>query len=1120
VTVSFDTPTVPTTLYPPAGGSATEPFVVTATTTSGGTISAADIQAGFNPGETTATVGAVVADPTLPNSFDIMVAYPAAAAAGSNTINPSITVADSLGDTSQTVNCSAITIDTLGAVTVPSLILTTPTQTTTSGWTSKPVNLAFNIGDADGDVVNYSVDWGDKSAPSTGDTGSNNTAAQGGVTVALTHTYVDAYAYTPNTSPNTATVTVTINDGHTAAALLPTATCKFSISYNTYPTATILSPQASGVLPSPTGTPSLPSNPSIGLYNPPNTNPASPALVVIPVNGMLNFSGTGTLPASGDAGLTYNWTFQNGSVLNPANANTANPGDVEYSGNLGQYTSCLVTLTVTDAFGRVSSSGPGANVAAYQKWVIVDGYNTENFILSFLYRQRSGTSAPDTYSYAQLLANGNGAQISLYQDGMNNTYTVNNTNGATTTIPVRSNVPFWLSIPPTVTGETGDKTQYLFSIPNQQGIDPDLEDYPAKPPRTLALSEGTAFAFQNSTAPWNPQLQLTTSTGFGTESITAPPQSFQGTLDLRNNFCTATGSTVYEPNWRWLDRLSVPLTDQYPVLTFEQNANVVGPFEGIEGYLVIPEWFVFLKGMETRDYNTLVSSSQLGPFGSIAPSPTGGMGFVVSDAYNGDTESSQHWSVSAMEAFRAPATTTKPYDFDVVKDVATGNWKLADSPNLNGTGNPNPSAGLNPTQVTAAPLNFLSGLVNSSLAGPLAGGLYTIEVPYDFNDINRIPDRVGGSYPPPIVYHPYVSRSNFSYAEYLWTKAWARPLVLNRTNLNWWDTESFGSGWIFSDATAPEECTATGATQNLTFPYFFYSNPSNPWPSMANITAGSSGYTTAFDLNVVNGGTFDASSPVTDYGQTGTSTGVGRFFWTAFTPHYNSVSGALISRTWLADGTTNRGQIPITFGGTTTDATTAWGFLPPQDTGIDVRSRDASGNPINDTTGGFRLFWYNPTEDSTDAPVSPDFYAVQIVDGSSTELFLLSANYPRVTPQTLTASLVTDAQTFLPSGQSTYHSGDLAGPGYCWFDVPLELRPPSGTTAYVTVFALKSILKNKAVASARVINRSEWVEAVKTVTASISTVPGGNDVSFAHKIPFNYPWDIVVVNGPATPVSF
>ncbi len=81
------------------------------------------------------------------------------------------------------------------------------------------------------------------------------------------------------------------------------------------------------------------------------------------------------------------------------------------------------------------------------------------------------------------------------------------------------------------------------------------------------------------------------------------------------------------------------------------------------------------------------------------------------------------------------------------------------------------------------------------------------------------------------------------------------------------------------------------------------------------------------------------------------------------------------------------------------------------------------------------------------------------------------------------------------------------------------MQPQPGTTATLTVFALKSILKNKPVPVARVINRSEWVEAVKTVTASISTVPGGNDVSFAHKIPFNYPWDIVVVNGPATPVA-
>ena len=29
----------------------------------------------------------------------------------------------------------------------------------------------------------------------------------------------------------------------------------------------------------------------------------------------------------------------------------------------------------------------------------------------------------------------------------------------------------------------------------------------------------------------------------------------------------------------------------------------------------------------------------------------------------------------------------------------------------------------------------------------------------------------------------------------------------------------------------------------------------------------------------------------------------------------------------------------------------------------------------------------------------------------------------------------------------------------------------------------------------------------------------GIDLTYAHKIPFNYYWDIVVANGPATPVA-
>jgi hypothetical protein len=128
--------------------------------------------------------------------------------------------------------------------------------------------------------------------------------------------------------------------------------------------------------------------------------------------------------------------------------------------------------------------------------------------------------------------------------------------------------------------------------------------------------------------------------------------------------------------------------------------------------------------------------------------------------------------------------------------------------------------------------------------------------------------------------------------------------------------------------------------------------------------------------------------------------------------------------------------------------------------------------------------------------------------------------------------VLTDARTFLPSGNTfaqgpaTTTSGsvvtvtDQVAPGYCWFDVPLELRPATGTQATITVFALKAILKNHPVTGAHAINRTDWIDAIKTATAQINVTPSsGINVSYAHKVPFNYPWDIVVVNGPATNVA-
>jgi hypothetical protein len=92
-------------------------------------------------------------------------------------------------------------------------------------------------------------------------------------------------------------------------------------------------------------------------------------------------------------------------------------------------------------------------------------------------------------------------------------------------------------------------------------------------------------------------------------------------------------------------------------------------------------------------------------------------------------------------------------------------------------------------------------------------------------------------------------------------------------------------------------------------------------------------------------------------------------------------------------------------------------------------------------------------------------------------------------------------------------------PGYCWFDVPPELRPTSGT-ATITVFALKSILNNHPTGNYRALNRTDWIDAIKTATATISVVTStATDLAYVHKIPFNFGWDIVVVNGEATFVA-
>jgi len=139
------------------------------------------------------------------------------------------------------------------------------------------------------------------------------------------------------------------------------------------------------------------------------------------------------------------------------------------------------------------------------------------------------------------------------------------------------------------------------------------------------------------------------------------------------------------------------------------------------------------------------------------------------------------------------------------------------------------------------------------------------------------------------------------------------------------------------------------------------------------------------------------------------------------------------------------------------------------------------------------------------------------IKAATTSHFLLPASFPTGT-QSVTDPILTDARTYLPSGGTTWVSTDTVAPGYCWFDIPADLRPTTSST--ITVFGIKSILNNNHVSAARVLNRPDWVEAIKTVTSNMVLKPAsGADLSYVHKIPFNFPWDIVVVNGPATVVG-
>ena len=1023
--VTFTSPAATSLNVDLSPATVTQVFTLTATNPRAGTTGVTDpIPVGnitFLPNDPAATVTSAVS--TGGGSYSFTVKYTGAAAAGTRTSAPTAYATDSLGIVGLASTGPVMTLNTLGVNHAPTITLTTPATDNTVAWTSKPFSLGFTLTDQDNDPVTYTVDWGDGQPVSTGTT---TTATTTGVAETLTHTYLDAFtAATKGVS-----IKVTATDNRSANNQAVAQTRLVTVTYNAPPTATITTPQASGT--APTGLQ--------GGVNPP--------YVVVPLQGQLAFAGTSTLPGSQDPLASQVWTFPSGT---PSTLTGDTPsGNVMFAGTQGVITPVTVTYTVTDAFGRTASA---------TKQVLVDGKNTQLFNLSFQYRLKSDNNTTTSLTTVTTQGNGLGAPVQIYQDGLSNTYNVQNQAQlagaqAAVQIPVRSDLPFYIEIP----GFGNDNTTYLMRIPNAPtGAYADSSLAVAPP------AGSSNFSFSSVTAPWGPTLQIVTAQGFAAESNLPPQRMLAGYTDI------IIGASPNPANNRWLNRLSVPSSDPLAV-QWPQSNNSVGLANGITAYQLFAEWPTLLLTRKTGDLAETVPDATSGAGISTD------LGFVMNyPTYVLSTPGSQTYAAFSMQAFRVPAGVTDPYQLSPA-------WQSAGA-EMNSTF-VNPHAGLNPVPVGAGVPIFFDHLVSAAPgATPLAGGISSLTLPYDPNDPNRTPLAA-----PTTRGYSGIAQL-FSYSEYLWSTVWAQPLVLN---------------------SARPSLAATLST----FPYFRYSTPA-AWPKASGISPDNS----AFDLTVHGGGVFDGSAPVGLNGAAAPTTGVGHFYWTAYTPSYqgDANSGAAIARTWLADDSTQ--QPPNTFAGSATgDATVALGFMTPQDTIVDKRGRNADGSLSGSTLGGYRVTWFNPTKDAGGNPVAPDFWVVELKDGSGTKHFMLPASYPAAT-QSVTDLIMTDARTYLPSG-TTPGAGATVAPGYCWFDIPLELRPSGAAT--LTVFAVKSILKNHPVAAARVLNRPDWVDAAKTASATmkmLTTVGTPPDLTYAYKIPFNFDWDIVVVNGPMTPVA-
>ena len=166
-TVTPTSPSAATTLQVASGSTAGVQitFAFNVTDSDGGTIVPAGVT--LNPGDANAVVGTPVAGAS--GAWTVPVTYGAGTTTGSRTANPTVQVADSLGIGSLVTAFPVITVNTAvqNTATTPSITLTAPTAATTNAFSSVQQTLAFTLTDLNGNPLNYTVNWGDGTPPTS-----------------------------------------------------------------------------------------------------------------------------------------------------------------------------------------------------------------------------------------------------------------------------------------------------------------------------------------------------------------------------------------------------------------------------------------------------------------------------------------------------------------------------------------------------------------------------------------------------------------------------------------------------------------------------------------------------------------------------------------------------------------------------------------------------------------------------------------------------------------------------------------------------------------------------------------------------------------------------------------